>query len=86
MLFAKPIAFLLSAVLSFILLNTNKLDAATLPQDEVNVLNQIAKTMGGNNWNFDAGSCVSEKVNTDTGAGKNITCTCQNDTCHVTHM
>ncbi|PPD70286.1 hypothetical protein GOBAR_DD32830 [Gossypium barbadense] len=78
MFFSKPIAFLLSAVLSFILLNTNKLDATTLPQDEVNVLNQIAKTMGGNDWNFDAGSCVSEKVNTDTGAEKNITCTCQN--------
>ncbi|TYJ34356.1 hypothetical protein E1A91_A05G162800v1 [Gossypium mustelinum] len=86
MFFSKPITFLFSALLSFILSNTNKLDAATLPQDEVNVLNQIAKTMGGNDWNFDAGSCVSEKVNTDTGAEKNITCTCQNDTCHVTHI
>ncbi|MBA0565532.1 hypothetical protein Golob_010401 [Gossypium lobatum] len=41
--------------------------------------------MGSNDRNFDAGSCnVSDKV--DLGAEKNITCTCQNDTCHVTHI
>ncbi|KAB2029395.1 hypothetical protein ES319_D05G159900v1 [Gossypium barbadense] len=85
MFFPKPIAFLLSVLLSFIWLRTNKLDAATLPQNEVDVLNRIAKTMGTNDRNFDAGSCnVSDKV--DLGAEKNITCTCQNDTCHVTHM
>ncbi|MBA0774938.1 hypothetical protein Gotri_010108 [Gossypium trilobum] len=41
--------------------------------------------MVSNDRNFDAGSCnVSDKV--DLGAEKNITCTCQNDTCHVTHI
>ncbi|XP_040948586.1 probable LRR receptor-like serine/threonine-protein kinase RFK1 [Gossypium hirsutum] len=34
MFFPKPIAFLLSVLLSFIWLRTNKLDAATLPQNE----------------------------------------------------
>ncbi|KAK8551450.1 hypothetical protein V6N12_040088 [Hibiscus sabdariffa] len=83
----KPVAFLLSALLSFVWLNTHQLEleAATLPQDEVNVLNQVAKTMGSNDWSFDAGSCnISEQVN--MRADKNITCTCQNGTCHVTHI
>ncbi|KAK8580576.1 hypothetical protein V6N12_070840 [Hibiscus sabdariffa] len=88
MLFPKPIAFLLPALLSIVWLNTHQLGAATLPQDEVNVLNQVAKTMGSNDWSFDAGSCnVSEQVNmVDMRAEKNITCTCQNGTCHVTHI
>ncbi|MBA0865306.1 hypothetical protein Goshw_011005 [Gossypium schwendimanii] len=43
MFFPKPIAFLLSVLLSFIWLRTNELDAATLPQNEVDVLNRIAK-------------------------------------------
>ncbi|MBA0745537.1 hypothetical protein Gogos_008110 [Gossypium gossypioides] len=76
MFFPKPIAFLLSVLLSFIWLRTNNLDAATLPQNEVDVLNRIAKTMGSNDRNFEAGSCnVSDKV--DLGAVKNITCTCR---------
>ncbi|KAK9022809.1 hypothetical protein V6N11_003048 [Hibiscus sabdariffa] len=83
----KPVAFLLPALLSFVWLNTHQLEleAATLPQDEVNVLNQVAKTMGSNDWSFDARSCnISEQV--IMRADKNITCTCQNGTCHVTHI
>ncbi|XP_022714577.1 uncharacterized protein LOC111274223, partial [Durio zibethinus] len=87
MFFPKPTALLLSVVLVFSWLHTNKFDAARLPQDEVNVLNQIARTMRNSDWNFDADVCnVTEKVDRDMGPEKNITCTCQNGTCHVTHI
>ncbi|KAJ0083025.1 hypothetical protein Patl1_10418 [Pistacia atlantica] len=36
---------------------TQLLLAATLPQDEVDVLNQIAQTMGARNWTFNADVC-----------------------------
>ncbi|KAK6268585.1 hypothetical protein QUC31_012745, partial [Theobroma cacao] len=43
--------------------------------------------MGNSDWNFDADVCnVTENVDRDTGSEKNITCTCQNGTCHVTHV
>ncbi|EOY27897.1 Receptor-like kinase in flowers 1, putative [Theobroma cacao] len=87
MFFPKATTLLLSVVLAFSWLDTNKLDAANLPQDEVNILNQIARRMGNSDWNFDADVCnVTENVDRDTGSEKNITCTCQNGTCHVTHV
>ncbi|XP_021293940.1 probable LRR receptor-like serine/threonine-protein kinase RFK1 isoform X2 [Herrania umbratica] len=87
MFFPEATALLLSVVLAFSWLDTNKLDAANLPQDEVNILNQIARTMGNSDWNFDADVCnVTENVDRGTGSEKNITCTCQNGTCHVTHI
>ncbi|OMO86361.1 hypothetical protein CCACVL1_09617 [Corchorus capsularis] len=67
--------------------DSNKFEAATLPQDEVNTLNQVARTMGNSQWNFNADACnVTEDVDSDTGSQKNITCTCLNGTCHVTHL
>ncbi|OMO82764.1 hypothetical protein COLO4_22844 [Corchorus olitorius] len=88
MFFPKPTAFLLlSVVLVFSWANTNKSGAARLPQDEVNTLNQVARTMGNSQWNFDADACnVTENVDSDTGSQKNISCTCLNGTCHVTHL
>ncbi|XVF27426.1 hypothetical protein REPUB_Repub14bG0105700 [Reevesia pubescens] len=43
--------------------------------------------MGSSDWNFDADSCnVTEKADGDMSPEKNITCTCPNGTCHVTHI
>ncbi|KAJ0018224.1 hypothetical protein Pint_10313 [Pistacia integerrima] len=67
---------------------TQLLLAATLPQDEVDVLNQIAQTMGARNWTFNADVCegsfdVNQVLLTDPL--RNITCDCQfvNSTCHI---
>ncbi|KAK0580215.1 hypothetical protein LWI29_038140 [Acer saccharum] len=36
---------------------TRTFAASRLPQDEVDVLNQIAKTMGATNWTFGSDAC-----------------------------
>ncbi|KAK4857833.1 hypothetical protein QYF36_006936 [Acer negundo] len=68
---------------------TQTFAASRLPQDEVDVLNQIAKTMGATNWTFGSDACegtydVKQVVQTDPI--RNITCDCEieNNTCHVT--
>ncbi|XP_040971367.1 probable leucine-rich repeat receptor-like serine/threonine-protein kinase At3g14840 [Gossypium hirsutum] len=48
---------LLSYLLALSWIGTHKVEAATLPEDEVTVLNQIARTMGAINWNFDGNVC-----------------------------
>ena len=57
----------------------------------IDVLNQIAKTMGATNWTFGSDVCegtydVKQVVQTDPI--RNITCDCEieNNTCHVTVM
>ncbi|KAH9797474.1 putative LRR receptor-like serine/threonine-protein kinase RFK1 [Citrus sinensis] len=65
--------------------------AAKLPRDEVDVLNQIAQTMGATNWTFGSDACedhVTIKQIVLTDPLRNITCNCQfqNETCHITAM
>ncbi|KAH7568689.1 hypothetical protein JRO89_XS06G0032800 [Xanthoceras sorbifolium] len=79
-------------VSSFLVLSylwTQTFAASRLPQDEVDVLNQIAKTMGATNWTFGSDACedyVDIKQVVLTDPLRNITCDCQidNNTCHVT--
>ncbi|XP_044461649.1 probable LRR receptor-like serine/threonine-protein kinase RFK1 isoform X2 [Mangifera indica] len=48
---------------------------AKLPQTEVDVLNQIAKTMGATNWTFDADTaCELHEKSAVTEVTKNISC------------
>ncbi|MBA0662533.1 hypothetical protein Goklo_006637, partial [Gossypium klotzschianum] len=80
---------LLSYLLALSWIGTHKVEAATLPEDEVTVLNQIARTMGAINWNFDGNVCQENDTATvDIGfvPERNVTCHCENDTCHVTHL
>ncbi|KAK9223980.1 hypothetical protein WN944_012429 [Citrus x changshan-huyou] len=65
--------------------------AAKLPRDEVDVLNQIAQTMGATNWTFGSDACedhVTIKQIVLTDPLRNITCNCQfqNETCHIIAM
>ncbi|KAK0578682.1 hypothetical protein LWI29_014345 [Acer saccharum] len=60
-----------------------------MKKGDLDVLNQIAKTMGATNWTFGSDACegtydVKPVVQTDPL--RNITCDCEieNDTCHVT--
>ncbi|EOY27899.1 Uncharacterized protein TCM_029619 [Theobroma cacao] len=88
MLFSKAM-ILLSAVLALSWIGTHKLEAAMLPEDEVNVLNQIARTMGATNWTFDGDDCQKNdtpRVERGFVPEKNVTCHCENETCHVTHF
>ncbi|GKU92420.1 hypothetical protein SLEP1_g6151 [Rubroshorea leprosula] len=93
-MFSKQALLLSVLALSWIVLL--RTDAASLPQDEVNVLNQIAKTMGadqiaqkngGTDWDFDANVCRKYVASTEeTAPVMNITCSCQNETCHITEL
>ncbi|XVF87259.1 hypothetical protein PTKIN_Ptkin18bG0104600 [Pterospermum kingtungense] len=80
---------LLATALALSLIGTHKFEAAVLPEDEVYVLNQIARTMGAN-WNFDGNVCKENGTdqNVDRGYGpeKNVSCNCNNGTCHITHL
>lgn len=56
--------------------------------DAVDVLNQIARTMGATNWTFGSDACedyVDIIPVVLTGQMRNITCDCgfQNNTCHI---
>ncbi|XP_022715721.1 probable leucine-rich repeat receptor-like serine/threonine-protein kinase At3g14840 [Durio zibethinus] len=80
---------LVSAALALSLIGTHKSEAARLPEDEVNVLNQIARTMGATDWNFDENVCQeNETTRVERGfvPERNVTCYCQNENCHVTHL
>ncbi|XP_044461652.1 probable LRR receptor-like serine/threonine-protein kinase RFK1 isoform X1 [Mangifera indica] len=53
---------------------------AKLPQSEVDVLNQIAKTMGPTNWTFDADTaCEIHEKSPVTEVTKNISCILDSD-------
>ncbi|KAL4308041.1 hypothetical protein GQ457_01G041550 [Hibiscus cannabinus] len=80
---------LISYFLALGWIGTHKFEAATLPEDEVIVLNRIARTMGAVNWNFDANACQENRITpVDSGyePERNVTCGCENETCHVTHL
>ncbi|GLT52533.1 hypothetical protein SLA2020_258680 [Shorea laevis] len=93
-MFSKQALFL--SVLALCWIGLQRTDAARLPQDEVKVLNQIAKTMGadqiaqkngGTDWNFDANVCGKYVASTEeTAPVMNITCSCQNENCHITEL
>ncbi|KAF5475309.1 hypothetical protein F2P56_007123 [Juglans regia] len=74
------------------LLGTNiQLASATVPQDEVAALQQIAETMGATDWKFNANTCQVETVMSDLPPSlseKNVSCNCQfeNNTCHIIHI
>ncbi|KAK9267455.1 hypothetical protein L1049_009881 [Liquidambar formosana] len=63
--------------------------AASLPQEEVDALQQITKTLGIVYWEFNANTCQVERagvtLNPPTDSTTNITCDCsfQNNTCHI---
>ncbi|KAK9014258.1 hypothetical protein V6N11_005421 [Hibiscus sabdariffa] len=80
---------LISYFLALGWIGTHKFEAATLPEDEVIVLNRIARTMGAVNWNFDANACQETRITpVDSGyePERNVTCHCENETCYVTHL
>ncbi|KAH9797469.1 putative LRR receptor-like serine/threonine-protein kinase RFK1 [Citrus sinensis] len=56
-MFFLKLDLLLVSLLSLSSLWTQVLVSATLPQAEVDALNQIAKTMGARDWTFDANAC-----------------------------
>ncbi|KAG6696180.1 hypothetical protein I3842_09G135300 [Carya illinoinensis] len=73
------------------LLGTNILASASVPQDEVDALQQIAETMGATDWKFNANTCQVETVMSDPPPSlseKNVSCNCQfeNNTCHIVHI
>ncbi|XP_042482782.1 probable LRR receptor-like serine/threonine-protein kinase At1g07650 [Macadamia integrifolia] len=87
-MFIRPL--LLVSVLVFCCFGTFRCAVARLPQEEVDALKQIAKTMGKHGWNFSVDPCSGE-YNWVTpypavGYDNNVTCDChfQNETvCHV---
>ncbi|XP_038689995.1 probable leucine-rich repeat receptor-like serine/threonine-protein kinase At3g14840 [Tripterygium wilfordii] len=67
--------------------------AARLPNDEVQALRDLAKTLGKTNWNFSVDPCGKEGGWTDPNPVKvyenNVTCNCtysNNTVCHVTNI
>ncbi|GKU94339.1 hypothetical protein SLEP1_g7843 [Rubroshorea leprosula] len=77
---------LLLSVLVLSWVGLQRTDAASLPQDEVNALNQIAKTMGAHR-NFDSNACGKRvKPAVEMAPETNITCSCQSETCHITDI
>ncbi|XP_022941233.1 probable leucine-rich repeat receptor-like serine/threonine-protein kinase At3g14840 isoform X3 [Cucurbita moschata] len=70
--------------------------AARLPDDEVEALREIGKTLGKTDWNFDADPCggvssgwVSDSPQFDPNFTNNVTCNCtflNNTVCHVTNI
>ncbi|XP_059436366.1 uncharacterized protein LOC132169331 [Corylus avellana] len=88
MFFLKHALFV--SVVALSCLSTLRFATAMVPQDEVDALQQIAKTMGATYWEFNATSCKLETVGVTSpeppaGSEKNITCNCQfhNNTCHI---
>ncbi|KAL1813019.1 hypothetical protein ACET3Z_023084 [Daucus carota] len=53
--------------------------AQTLPNDEVEALQEIATILGKTDWKFGADSCNT----TGSGGNNSITCDCDNTVCHV---
>ncbi|KAG2689281.1 hypothetical protein I3760_09G132900 [Carya illinoinensis] len=79
-------------MISYSLLGTNILASATVPQDEVDVLQQIAERMGATNWKFNANTCQVETVMSDpppNNSAKNVKCDCSifpNNTCYIVRI
>ncbi|XP_041023764.1 probable LRR receptor-like serine/threonine-protein kinase RFK1 isoform X7 [Juglans microcarpa x Juglans regia] len=68
-----------------------QLASATVPQDEVDALQQSAETMGATDWKFNANTCQVETVMSGPPPSlseKNVSCNCQfeNNTCHIVHI
>ncbi|KAK3206717.1 hypothetical protein Dsin_020763 [Dipteronia sinensis] len=81
-MFFKPLLVL--SVLSLGCFETQFFVAAKLPQSEVDALNQIAKTIGPIDWNFDANACGVMKILViETNPTTNITCNTIKNTSHV---
>ncbi|KAI4333477.1 hypothetical protein L6164_018284 [Bauhinia variegata] len=63
---------------------------ATLQQDEVETLKDIAKTIGKKNWNFNVDPCSQEQSwltpNTPKNAENAVQCDCNATLCHVVSM
>ncbi|KAI5570910.1 hypothetical protein BDE02_11G059100 [Populus trichocarpa] len=87
MFFSLRYAFLIS-ILALSCLETERLAAAELPQDEVDALNLITKKMGANGWNFNADSCGEYLPRVrPTDPERNISCNCsENNTCHIVSL
>ncbi|KAL9383713.1 hypothetical protein Peur_024036 [Populus x canadensis] len=87
MFFSLRYAFLIS-ILALSCLETERLAAAELPQDEVDALNLITKKMGANGWNFNADSCGEYLPRVrPTDPERNISCNCsENSTCHIVSL
>ncbi|KAG4177188.1 hypothetical protein ERO13_A11G288400v2 [Gossypium hirsutum] len=71
---------------------TTLTNGATLPNDEVEALRSIGKTLGKTDWNFDINPCDQGDtwLNQSTRYyDNNVTCDCSfnnNTTCHVIHI
>ncbi|KAL9346478.1 hypothetical protein Peur_061331 [Populus x canadensis] len=88
MFFSLRYAFLVS-ILALSCLETERLAAAELPQDEVDALNLITKKLGANGWNFNADSCGEYLPRVrPTDPERNISCICrtENNTCHIVSL
>ncbi|KAK7324507.1 hypothetical protein VNO77_28110 [Canavalia gladiata] len=63
--------------------------ATTLPQNEVQALKDIAKTLGKKDWNFNGNPCSWNKMEREDGIVDWVKCNCKvpNDSfCHVTKI
>nr|TKS04391.1 putative LRR receptor-like serine/threonine-protein kinase RFK1 [Populus alba] len=88
MFFSLRYAFLIS-ILALSCLETERLAAAELPQDEVDALNLITKKLGASGWNFNADSCGEYLPRVrPTDPERNISCNCrtENNTCHIVSL
>ncbi|KAJ4981443.1 hypothetical protein NE237_032280 [Protea cynaroides] len=86
-------ALLLVSVLVFCCFGTFLCVVTRLPQEEVDALQQIAKTMRKNGWNFSVDPCSGESSWVTPysliGYENNVTCDCHfknNTVCHVVSM
>ncbi|XP_052877036.1 probable leucine-rich repeat receptor-like serine/threonine-protein kinase At3g14840 isoform X2 [Gossypium arboreum] len=71
---------------------TKLTNGATLPDDEVEALRSISRTLGKTDWNFDIDLCSRSNSWLDQPTSyyaNNVTCDCSfnnNTTCHVIHI
>ncbi|KAJ8616574.1 hypothetical protein MRB53_035946 [Persea americana] len=77
-------------LLIFSLFPTTFVCGATLPQEEIDALQQIGRTLGKHDWDFSADPCSREQSWQDPSTTKvyenNVTCNCTyqgNTVCHV---
>ncbi|XP_038686565.1 probable leucine-rich repeat receptor-like serine/threonine-protein kinase At3g14840 isoform X2 [Tripterygium wilfordii] len=64
--------------------------ATRLPNDEVEALREIARTLGKTTWDFNADPCGQEggwaNKYQEKGSENAVTCVCNNTVCHVTSI
>ncbi|XP_050368368.1 probable LRR receptor-like serine/threonine-protein kinase RFK1 [Argentina anserina] len=81
--------FVLATLLSC-LLSLLRFAGSEVPQDEIDVLEEITRTMGAKYWKFNAGSCEIEMVGVTAeppkGSESSIECECNNNVCHVVKL